>query len=150
MPTSFDEIIDSGLTLIVDYQLDSLYNTDMNAFLKFCDSLVIKAIPKFKECNQDLEYEVDYTTDPYTREFTNTLTIYEKDILAEYWAIGWFTRELQVASRINAALQNSGSFKSHSEAQNLKAKESYLNGLRVKVKQDTVDYLVMYPSTYDY
>jgi len=150
MPTSFDEVIDSGLVTVVDYKLDSLYNTDENAFIKFCDGLLIKAIPKFKECNQSLDYNVDYTTNPYTREFVNTLTMYEKDILADYWVIEWFTRELQVASRINSALQNSGSFKSHSEAQNLKAKESYLNGLRVKVKQDTTDYLIMYPSTYDY
>ena len=140
MATSFDEVIDLGLVLVDDYKLNKLYTNSPEGFYKFCDGILIKSIPNFVNCNQSLDYIVNYSENPPVREFVNTLTMYEKDILADYWALEWFTRETQVASRINAALQNSGSFKSHSEAMNLKAKESYLNGLRVKVAQKCVDY----------
>lgn len=140
MATSFDEVIDLGLVLVDDYKLNKLYTNSPEDFYKFCDGILIKSIPNFVNCNQSLDYIVNYSENPPVREFVNTLTMYEKDILADYWALEWFTRETQVASRINAALQNSGSFKSHSEAMNLKAKESYLNGLRVKVAQKCVDY----------
>lgn len=140
MATSFDEVIELGLVVIDDYKLNKLYEADEDGFYKFCDGLLIKAIPNFTNCNQSLDYVVDYTKTPQIREFTNTLTMYEKDILGDFWALEWFKRETQVASRINNALQNSGSFRTHSESANLKVKESYLNGLRVKVAQKCVDY----------
>lgn len=143
MATSFDEIIDLGLIVVNDYKLNKLFTQDPSVFMKYCDGFLIKAIPNFTLCQQSLEYIIDYTVDPPVREFINTLTIYEKNILADYWAIEWFTREVQNASQIANKLQNSGSFKNHSEAQNLKAKESYLDGLREKVSQKCTDYLLM-------
>lgn len=140
MPTSFNEVIDLGLIPVDDYKLNKLYINDPEEFYKFCDGLLIRAIPNFVNCNQSLEYVVDYSKNPPVREFVNTLTMYEIDILADYWVLEWFKRETQVATRINAALQNSGSFRTHSESANLKAKESYLNGLRVKVAQKCIDY----------
>lgn len=153
MPTPFDDIIDLALMSVDDYKLNKLYIQDPDAFRKYCDGFVIKAIPNFTLCRQKLDYIVDYDVpppDPPIREFIHTLTLQEKDILADYWAMEWFTKEVQVASRINAALQNSGSFKSHSEAQNLKSKESYLNGMRVKASQKQIDYQIMYPTIIDY
>lgn len=150
MPTPFDDIIDLGLIVVDDYKLNKLYDADPEAFYKYCDGFLIKAIPNFTVCRQSLDYTVNYSSDPQIREFVGTLTMYEKDILADYWALEWFKRETQVASRINAALQNSGSFKSHSEAMNLKAKESYLDGLRIKVSQKCTDYLLMDLSALDY
>lgn len=143
MGTKFSEIIDLGLIAIKDYKIDKLYIQNEDSFNKYCDGFLIKAIPNFTVCKQSLAYNVNYTTIPQVREFVNELSIYEKDILADYWVIEWFKRETQVASRINGALQNSGSFKSHSEAQNLKAKESYLDGLRVKASQKCNEYLSM-------
>lgn len=143
MPTSFDEVIDLGLISIDDYKLNKLYMNDMEAFYNFCDGLLIRAIPNFTDCKQSLDYTVDYDATPPIRTFHNELTIYEKDILGDYWVLEWFKRETQVASRINAALQNSGSFRTHSEAANLKAKETYLNSLRVKIAQKCIDYVTM-------
>lgn len=150
MPTPFDDIIDLGLIVVDDYKLNKLYGADPEAFYKYCDGFLIKAIPNFTVCRQNLDYVADYSVNPNIREFLSELSMYEKDILADYWALEWFKRETQVASRINAALQNSGSFKSHSEAMNLKAKESYLDGLRIKVSQKCTDYLLMDLSTLDY
>lgn len=134
MPTSFDEIIDLALTLIDDYKLVKLYNQSQTKFLAYCDSLLIAAIPNFFRCNQSL----DYTTD--TRQFNNQLTSSEISILADLWVVEWFKKETQDSKKINALLQSSGSFKSHSAAQNLKEKSSYLDELREKVEQKMTNY----------
>ena len=134
MPTSFDEIIDLALILIDDYKLRKLYNQSEAKFLTFCDSLLIAAIPNFFRCNQSLDY------DAQTRQFINQLTKTEISILADLWILEWFKKETQDSRKINALLQSSGSFKSHSAAQNLKEKTTYLDGLREKVSQKMTNY----------
>ena len=134
MPTSFDTIIDLALTLIDDYKLIKLYNQSQTKFLAYCDSLLIAAIPNFFRCNQSLEYTVE------TRQFINQLTNEEISILADLWVLEWFKKETQDSRKINALLQSSGSFKSHSAAQNLKEKSSYLDELREKVEQKMTNY----------
>lgn len=134
MPTSFDEIIDLALTLIDDYKLRKLYNQSEAKFLMFCDSLLLAAVPNFFRCNQSLDY------DTATRHFNNQLTSLEISILADLWILEWFKKETQDSRKINALLQSSGSFKSHSAAQNLKEKTTYLDGLREKVSQKMTNY----------
>ena len=134
MPTSFDTIIDLALTLIDDYKLIKLYNQSQTKFLTYCDSLLIAAIPNFFRCNQSLEYTAE------TRQFSNELTSLEISILADLWILEWFKKETQDSRKINALLQSSGSFKSHSAAQNLKEKSTYLDGLREKVEQKMTNY----------
>lgn len=134
MPTSFDKIIDLALTLIDDYRLVKLYNQSQTKFLAYCDSLLIAAIPNFFRCNQSLEYTAE------TRQFNNELTSAEISILADLWILEWFKKETQDSRKINALLQSSGSFKSHSAAQNLKEKSTYLDGLREKVEQKMTNY----------
>lgn len=134
MPTSFDEIIDLALTLIDDYKLRKLYNQSEVKFLIFCDSLLLAAVPNFFRCNQNLDY------DTATRQFNNQLTNLEISILADLWILEWFKKETQDSRKINALLQSSGSFKSHSAAQNLKEKSTYLDGLREKVEQKMTNY----------
>lgn len=134
MPTSFDEIIDLALTLIDDYKLRKLYNQSEAKFLMFCDSLLLAAIPNFFRCNQSLDYNTA------TRQFNNQLTSLEISILADLWILEWFKKETQDSRKINALLQSSGSFKSHSAAQNLKEKTTYLDGLREKVSQKMTNY----------
>ena len=134
MPTSFDEIIDLALTLIDDYRLVKLYEQSQTKFLAYCDSLLIAAISNFFRCSQSLEYTAE------TRQFSNKLTSAEISILADLWILEWFKKETQDSRKINALLQSSGSFKSHSAAQNLKEKSSYLDGLREKVEQKMTNY----------
>lgn len=134
MPTSFDTIIDLGLTIIDDYKLVKLYNISQRRFEQQCDAYLIAAIPNFTRCYKDLSYNTE------TREFVNELSSIEISILADLWAIEWFKKETQDSRKINALLQSSGSFKSHSAAQNLKEKSTYLNGLREKVEQKMTNY----------
>lgn len=134
MPTSFDEIIDLALTLIDDYKLVKLYNQSQPKFLMKCDAWLIAAIPEFTRCFQSLAYDASL------RQFNNTLTNTEISILADLWILQWMKKETQDSKKINALLQSSGSFKSHSAAQNLKEKSSYLDGLREKVEQKMTAY----------
>lgn len=134
MPTSFDTVIDLALSLIDDYKLVKLYNANVDKFIKYCDGLLYAAIPNFTRCNQSLEYDASL------RQFNNTLTPLEISILADLWIIEWFAKETQDSRKINVLLQSSGSFKTHTAAQNLKEKYSYLNGLREKVEQKMTNY----------
>lgn len=134
MPTPFDTIIDLALTLIDDYALINLYNQNQQKFFTVCDSYLIAAVPNFTRCKQSLSY------DATLRQFDNELTDLEISILADYWILAWFEKQTQDSKKFNALLPSSGSFKSHSAAQNLKEKNTYLNGLREKVSQKVTDY----------
>ena len=134
MPTSFDKIIDLALVTVDDYKLVKLYNQSEQGFKKWCDGFLLSAVPNFFQCRQSLDYDVEL------REFVSELTNVEISILADLWIIEWFTRETQNSAKINALLQTSGSFKTHAASQNLKEKNSYLDGLREKVYQKITDY----------
>lgn len=134
MPTSFDEIIDIALVTVRDYKLDKLFNQSEQNFITYCDGFLVSAIPNFTQCQQSLSYNLE------NREFEVTLTELEKRILSDLWVIAWWEKELQDASQIQAKLQVSSSFTSHSAAQNLKEKATYLDGLREKVRQKITDY----------
>ena len=136
MATSFDVVEDLGLAQIDDYTLNKLYNNDFGKFQKFCDGLLVNAIPLFTKCRQSLVYDLG------TREFDSDLTNEEIAILADFWAIQWFERKVNNSAQFQAKLQNSGSFKNHSEAQNLKEKTSWLDRLRERVYQRITDYQV--------
>ena len=136
MATSFDVVEDLGLAQIDDYTLNKLYNNDFAKFQTFCDGLLVNAIPLFTKCRQSLVYDLD------TREFDSDLTNEEIAILADFWAIQWFERKVINSAQFQAKLQNSGSFKNHSEAQNLKEKTSWLDRLRERVYQRITDYQV--------
>ena len=136
MATSFDVVEDLGLAQIDDYTLNKLYNNDFAKFQTFCDGLLVNAIPLFTKCRQSLAYNLG------TREFDSDLTNEEIAILADFWAIQWFERKVNNSAQFPAKLQNSGSFKNHSEAQNLKEKTSWLDRLRERVYQRITDYQV--------
>lgn len=136
MATSFDTIEDMGLGQIDDYTLKKLYNIDFNKFQKFCDGLLIQAVPYFKDCRQSLNYDLE------TREFESDLTNEEIAILSDFWMIQWFGRKVNNSAQFQAKLQNSGSFKNYSEAQNLKEKTSWLDRLRERVYQRITDYQI--------
>lgn len=131
--TPFDKVIDLALITVDDYKLLKLYNQSEVGFKKWCDGFLISAIPNFFRCRQSLEY------DTITREFVSDLTTTEISILADLWIIEWFNRETQNSVSINALLQ-SGSFKTHSAAQNLKEKGIYLDAMWERVNQKITDY----------
>ena len=136
MATSFDAIEDMGLGQIDDYALTKLYNADFDKFQKFCDGLLIQAIPYFGSCQQSLSYDLT------KRTFDADLTNEEIAILSDFWMIQWFGKKVNNVAQFQAKMQNSGSFKNHSEAQNLKEKTSWLDRLRERVYQRITDYEV--------
>ena len=134
--TSFDEIIDIALVKVDDYKIMKAYNQSQDVFKQYCDGFLINAIPNFFQCKQSLDYNVD------KRKFISDLTNVEISILADFWVIEWFNREIQNSTKINALLQTSGSFKTHAASQNLKEKGAYIDKLREKVYQKITDYLL--------
>ena len=95
----------------------------------------MSAIPYFqKDCRQSLDYDLEL------REFVKDLTQEEISILADFWAINWFTKQTNDVTQFQLKLQNSGSFHNYSEAQNLKEKTSWLDRLRERVYQRITDY----------
>lgn len=134
MATSFDTVIDLALITVDDYKLRKLWSQNQQGFTTYCDGFLLKAVPNFDRCRTDLTYNAT------TRTFINDLSNKEISILADLWAIEWFTKETQNSAQLQLKLKNSGSFTFNSEAQNLKEKSSYLDRLREKVSQKIVDY----------
>lgn len=125
--TNFDAIIDLALIDINDYRLTKLYNQNLENFQQYCDGFLIRAIGDFSDCRQTLDY------DETARQFTADLTRAEQQILAYLWEIHWYLKDNQTYALYRLHLQNSGSFKNHSEAQNLKENSVYVDKLREEV-----------------
>lgn len=139
MATNFDVILDNMLITIRDYKLDNLYELEPTLFYQVLENYMIRGVPKFKECLKSLAY------DTTTRTFVSDLDMYEVDILSSWGVISWYTAELQDVLEFKEPLSDSD-FKRYSTGQNLRPRQDYLNGLREKVKQDSVDYNVTHLS----
>jgi hypothetical protein len=133
MATHFDVIFDRMMVTIRDYKLDNLYELDPTSFYDILESYMIKGLPKFKECLKPLDYILA------TKTFVSDFDMYEVDIIAEWGVITWYTAELQDVLEFKEPLGDSD-FKRYSTGQNLKPRQDYLNALREKVKQDSVEY----------
>lgn len=138
--TPFDEVIDLALTAVDDYKLSKLYELNKDNFQTFCDGLLRRAIPNFTRCYKSLDYNV------LNRMFYFTLDEMEKSILADYWVIEWWTRELQNSRQFQLKLKTSSAFNQNSEAQNLKEKASYLDRLMENVEQKITNYQIRHLS----
>ena len=144
MATSFDKIINSGLTLVDDYKLVKLHNQDIQRFNGYADGFLIAAIPNFIECRNDLTYDAD------ARQFNADLSQMEISILADLWALQWFIRETQVNTEISLGININGGVTRHSEAQNLKEKSVHMDKMREKVRQKITDYQLQDISAYSF
>lgn len=133
MATPFDDIVDRFLIVVRDYRLDQLFKVDENAFQSYVDGFLIKSIPKFSECLTSLDY------DATTRQFTETLSNKEIDILSDLTLITWFDSCINDVTQFNLHL-STRDFKIHSESSNLKEKSERVDRIREKIKQDITDY----------
>ena len=136
MATPFDNIVDLALIGIRDYKLDKLFNYSHEDFTNYCDSFLIRAIPNFFRCKQSLEYDMN------NRAFISDLTSTEQSILADFWVISWVEKEVQDARALQATLQVSSAFSTHSQSQFLKEKKALLDNMYEKVYQKITDYLL--------
>lgn len=140
--TEFDDIIDLALVEISDYRIDKLWAKSEEEFKTYVDGFLITAIPLFHQCRQPLTYDAS------NRSFTSDLTSSEKSILAKLWVIQWYARDNQFFALYRQHLQNSGSFKNHSESQNLKEHSAYIDKLREEVNRLIVAYQLEDLSSY--
>lgn len=134
MSTPFSNIIDKALIVIRDYSLDALYENDEDTFESIMQSYMIKGVPRFIECLQDLSYDLT------TQTFSSDLTDIETDILADYTVISWYEANLNDVLEYKEALQDR-EFKRLATGQNLKPRQEYLTMLYTRVKQNTTNYL---------
>ena len=133
--TSFDEVIDLALVEINDYRIKKLYeNRPISEFNTYVDGFLVSAIPLFTKCKQSLDYNLE------DREFLVELTSLEKTILAKLWILQWYRKDNQTYALYRQHLQNSGSFKNHSESQNLKENSTYADKLMEDVDRLIVAY----------
>ena len=134
MPTSFDEVIDIALIAVDDYKLSKLYELNKDNFRTFCDGLLVRATPEFTRAAKPITINLP------NRQFNRTLTFLEISILADYWVIQWWTRELQNSRQFQLKLKTSSSFNQNSEASNLKEKGAHLDVLIENVEQKITEY----------
>ena len=134
MATTYDEIYDLALVTLRDYNLDDLYASSPTNFKAYFKGFLIRAIPKFTNCQQDLSDRNDTTS-----TFNITLTDKEKDILASLTNITWVQKEIKDITQMNLHM-NDTDFRHFSEAQNLDAKRKLWVHEREIVNQDMTDY----------
>nr|DAI01025.1 MAG TPA: hypothetical protein [Caudoviricetes sp.] len=140
--TEFDSVIDLALIDVNDYRLRKLYDKDIDGFKQYCDGFLIRAVQDFKDCRQSLTYDIE------TRTFESDLTQTEQKILAYLWAVHWYLKDNQTYALYRIHLQNSGSFKNHSEAQNLKENSVYADKMREEVDRQIRAYQLEDISSY--
>ena len=122
--TSFDIVETRALAVIEDYKLKKLFDSSIDGFEKYCDGLLMVAIPQFYECLKSLRY------DESARTFSEDLDEQEVSILANFFVITWWQRENNNAAQIALKLKTSQSFTTNSEAQNFKEKQNVIDKLR--------------------
>ena len=140
--TEFDSVIDLVLIDVNDYLLRKLYDKDIDGFKQYCYGFLIRAVQDFKDRRQSLAYDIE------TRTFESDLTQTEQKILAYLWAVHWYLKDNQTYALYRMHLQNSGSFKNHSEAQNLKENSVYADNMREVVDRQISAYQLEDISSY--
>lgn len=132
--TSFDEIYDLTLISFRDYKLNKLYGISENDFKNVLQGYLLKAIPKFTNCEKDLE-----NFDDVNKTFNSELTLTEKVILSDFAVIEWMTPQILDITQMQLHL-NDTDFKHYAEERNLTGKINAQNILRERVNQDTTNY----------
>jgi hypothetical protein len=133
--TPFDNIYDLFLVEIQDYNINALSLSSPTNFKIYLQGFLIKAIPDFDNCVQDLQNNYDTTLN----QFNLALTLTEQTILANLMTIKWLNKQINNVTQFNLLL-NDTDFKRYSEAQNLTAKVSHRDRLREIVDHDMLKY----------
>lgn len=132
--TSYSEVFDLFLVSVQDYKIDRLYSATPTAFENYLTGFLIKAIPRFDNCAQDLE-----DRDDTSKTFNITLTTTEKVILSNWMVYEWLQKNIQDIRQMNLHL-NDTDFKHYSEQENLKGKMNHSHSIREIISQDMTSY----------
>jgi len=141
MGTPFSDVFDLFLTSITDYKIDNLYSLGSeptSPFYNYLQGFLIKAIPNFSNCVQDLDDITPVVA--YTPAYFNvTLTSLEKGILSDLMTYEWFMKEVNDVTQFNLTLSDTD-FKHFSEAQNLREKQEKADKAREMYEQKMTVY----------
>jgi len=138
MTTPSSDIIDLFMKRVDDYRLDTVYTTSGSlVFSNYIEPWIIDAADEFDICDQSLTYVTSGSaTEGY---FVEDLTMRNKILLSKLVVKYWFERTVQNILQMNNSVQDKD-FKTFSAAQNLSAKQSYLNSLKEELSQDLMNY----------
>ena len=135
MATSFSEIYDLALVSIRDYKINQIFENGLEDFENFMLGFLKKAIPKFNNCNTDLEDSLDFENSA----FTEILTLKEQVILSNLMIIEWLNSKILDVTQMQLHL-NDTDFRHYAEERNLSGKMSAREIFREVISQDMVDY----------
>jgi hypothetical protein len=142
MGTTSSEITDLFLTRIRDYRLDSIYSTSGSMALNlYTEAWLLDSINDFDMCQPSLAYTVSGSaTEGY---FTETLNMETKIILSRLMVKYWLQKTVNDILMMGLHVTDRD-FKTFSSAQNLRAKQDYLNSVKEELSQLFVDYAYKY------
>lgn len=138
MGTLSSEITDLFLTRISDYRLDNIFSASGSFVLNsYIEPWLMDAITEFDICDQDLSYTA--TSGSVEGSFVQTLSTKNRLVISKIMCKYWMQKN------VNDILQMSNhitdhDYKTFSSAQNLKAKQDYLNSLKEELSQLLMDY----------
>jgi hypothetical protein len=134
MGTPYSDIFELFLASVRDYKLDDLMEDSQSSLETYLKPLLIKAIPNFYDCTQNLEDRNDSTL-----TFNIDLTTSEKVILSNLLLIEWLTKEVNDVLQMSLHL-NDRDFKTYSESKNLYAKRQHLTMTKEEVEKQITAY----------
>lgn len=134
--TKFDEIYKLFLNGISnDYRIKKMFKEDVEVAEDMLLTWLTKAVTYFNDCLQDLENNFDVENG----NFTLSLTLTEKVILADLMLLVWMEWNINNITQMNLSLQDSD-FNRHAETQNLRGKVACANEWREKVFHQISEY----------
>jgi len=134
MTTPYNAVYDLFLVQIKDWRLDNLYDISVPDFENYLQGFLKLGIPEFSEfCDQSL------VRDDILSLFTEDLTDANLILLSKFMVKAWLDKEIQDSRQIRLHVGDKD-FRILSEANNLRAKESYMVLKLEGLSQDLINY----------
>lgn len=138
MTTLSSDVFDLFLSRVNDYRLNTLYQSSGSfVFNTYLEPWLLDSIMDFDVCDQSLNYNA--TSGSSEGYFDETLSQTNKLVLSRLMIKSWMHKEIQDITQMNIFIQDHD-YKTHSAAQNLKAKQDYLNVKQEEISQMLIDY----------
>lgn len=141
MTTAASDIYDLFTSYTRDYRIDTVYSTSGSSGLNtYLEPWLLASIVEFDNiCDQSLIYIKAVTTGSGDGEFAVDLSLKNQIILALIMVKYWMETQIQDVVQMNNHLQDRD-FKTHSAAQNLRAKQDYLIQISERINSRLVEY----------
>jgi hypothetical protein len=136
LATLYSEIFELVLSGFNDYKIDRLFSSATPTSAEvYMTPFLVKAIPNFDNCEQDLEDRNDTT-----RTFNITLNTDEKVILSELTIVQLLKKEVNDVKQMELHLSDPKAFKHYAEANNLKEKRETMYSAQESAERLMVKY----------